>query len=69
MYMLKYKIIQRQKLNIPVSFKDLRTTMIFCIKIYLPFFIVILAGDGSTKIRGCWDSIHVVEVQVIILQY
>lgn len=21
------------------------------------------AGDGSTKIRGCWDSIHVVEVQ------
>ena len=21
------------------------------------------AGDGSKKIRGCWDSIHVVEVQ------
>lgn len=21
------------------------------------------AGDGSNKIRGCWDSIHVVEVQ------
>jgi len=21
------------------------------------------AGDGSTKIKGCWDSIHVVEVQ------
>jgi capping protein beta len=22
------------------------------------------AGDGSNKIKGCWDSIHVVEVQV-----
>lgn len=22
-----------------------------------------LAGDGSKKIRGCWDSIHVIEVQ------
>ena len=22
------------------------------------------AGDGSQKIRGCWDSIHVIEVQV-----
>ena len=21
-------------------------------------------GDTSTKIKGCWDSIHVVEVQV-----
>ena len=21
------------------------------------------AGDGSNKIKGCWDSIHVVEVQ------
>lgn len=21
------------------------------------------AGDGSKKIKGCWDSIHVVEVQ------
>ena len=20
-------------------------------------------GDGSKKIKGCWDSIHVVEVQ------
>jgi F-actin capping protein, beta subunit len=25
------------------------------------------AGDGSNKIKGCWDSIHVVEVQVIYL--
>ena len=24
---------------------------------------VLVAGDGSKKIRGCWDSIHVVEVQ------
>lgn len=24
------------------------------------------AGDGSKKIKGCWDSIHVVEVQVRI---
>ena len=24
------------------------------------------AGDGSKKIKGCWDSIHVVEVQVCI---
>ena len=23
------------------------------------------AGDASTKIKGCWDSIHVIEVQVI----
>lgn len=23
------------------------------------------AGDGSKKIKGCWDSIHVVEVQVL----
>ena len=22
------------------------------------------AGDASTKIKGCWDSIHVIEVQV-----
>lgn len=22
------------------------------------------AGDGSNKIKGCWDSIHVVEVNV-----
>ena len=22
------------------------------------------AGDGSRKIKGCWDSIHVIEVQV-----
>ena len=25
--------------------------------------IVCSAGDGSKKIKGCWDSIHVVEVQ------
>jgi len=25
------------------------------------------AGDGSNKIKGCWDSIHVVEVQVCSL--
>lgn len=25
------------------------------------------AGDGSKKIKGCWDSIHVVEVQVSAL--
>ena len=24
------------------------------------------AGDGSKKIKGCWDSIHVVEVVVRI---
>jgi len=24
------------------------------------------AGDGSEMIKGCWDSIHVVEVQVVI---
>ena len=24
------------------------------------------AGDGSKKIKGCWDSIHVVEVQVCL---
>ncbi|CAG2178384.1 unnamed protein product [Oppiella nova] len=24
------------------------------------------AGDGSKKIKGCWDSIHVVEVQVLL---
>ena len=23
------------------------------------------AGDSSKKIKGCWDSIHVVEVQVL----
>ena len=36
-----------------------------------PFYFVLLsgvilikkAGDGSKKIKGCWDSIHVVEVQ------
>ena len=22
------------------------------------------AGDASSKIKGCWDSIHVIEVQV-----
>ena len=27
------------------------------------------AGDGSNKIKGCWDSIHVVEVQVFLLTY
>lgn len=27
------------------------------------------AGDGSKKIKGCWDSIHVVEVQVRELQF
>ena len=25
------------------------------------------AGDSSKKIKGCWDSIHVVEVQVKFL--
>jgi len=25
------------------------------------------AGDGSNKIKGCWDSIHVIEVQVSLL--
>ena len=25
-------------------------------------FDLYLAGDGSKKIKGCWDSIHVVEV-------
>jgi len=23
------------------------------------------AGDGSQMIKGCWDSIHVIEVQVL----
>lgn len=23
------------------------------------------AGDGSEMIKGCWDSIHVIEVQVL----
>lgn len=26
-------------------------------------FFICSAGDGSKKIKGCWDSIHVVEVQ------
>ncbi|GFQ66635.1 f-actin-capping protein subunit beta [Trichonephila clavata] len=25
------------------------------------------AGDGSKKIKGCWDSIHVVEVQTVLV--
>ena len=32
---------------------------------FITFIGVILikkAGDGSKKIKGCWDSIHVVEV-------
>jgi len=24
------------------------------------------AGDGSQMIKGCWDSIHVIEVQVLM---
>lgn len=34
--------------------------------LFLLFLGVILikkTGDGSKKIKGCWDSIHVVEVQ------
>ena len=35
--------------------------------IYLPrctgVILIKKAGDGSKKIKGCWDSIHVVEVQ------
>jgi F-actin capping protein, beta subunit len=27
------------------------------------------AGDGSKMIKGCWDSIHVVEVQVGFLTF
>ena len=27
------------------------------------------AGDGSKKIKGCWDSIHVIEVQVTSASY
>ena len=27
------------------------------------------AGDGSKKIKGCWDSIHVIEVQVTSPSY
>jgi len=27
------------------------------------------AGDGSKKIKGCWDSIHVVEVQVFVINF
>ncbi len=26
--------------------------------------LIHLVGDGSKKIKGCWDSIHVFEVQV-----
>ena len=26
----------------------------------------VTAGDGSKKIKGCWDSIHVIEVQVCV---
>jgi capping protein beta len=33
----------------------------FCIYI-LGVILIKKAGDGSKKIKGCWDSIHVVEV-------
>lgn len=39
--------------------------MFFHIKLFdtIPGVILIKkAGDGSQKIKGCWDSIHVVEV-------
>ena len=32
--------------------------------LYLGVILIKKAGDGdSKKIKGCWDSIHVVEVQ------
>ena len=43
----------------------LKNTNRECVKLSFPGVILIKkAGDGdSKKIKGCWDSIHVVEVQ------
>jgi hypothetical protein len=49
-----------------VSVRDVSVTVkrIFLNFILLSGVILIKkAGDGSKKIKGCWDSIHVVEVQ------
>lgn len=36
----------------------------YCYSVYVAGVILIKkAGNGSKKIKGCWDSIHVVEVQ------
>lgn len=31
--------------------------------IFVGVILIKKTGDGSKKIKGCWDSIHVVEVQ------
>lgn len=35
---------------------------LFCF-VCLGVILIKKTGDGSKKIKGCWDSIHVVEVQ------
>jgi hypothetical protein len=38
--------------------------VIFFYEKFSPLGVILIkkAGDGSKKIKGCWDSIHVVEV-------
>ena len=47
------------------NYSSIRLHMSYDIKIEMKFQtnFDVPAGDGSKKIRGCWDSIHVVEVQ------
>lgn len=40
-------------------FKEIMLT----ISVFQGVILIKKAGDGSKKIKGCWDSIHVVEVQ------
>lgn len=56
-------------LLVNVCFREREWSVDFCnhtrvLHLHLAGVILIKkAGDGSKKIKGCWDSIHVVEVQ------
>lgn len=52
-----YKIITKQKLYVWPYNK-----VVVKLKSISGVILIKKAGDGSQKIKGCWDSIHVVEV-------
>ena len=54
-----------QVITINIDIIELLHTTLFtnCLLFYTGVILIKRAGDGARNIKGCWDSIHVIEVQ------
>ena len=46
-----------------IEFYFIFNNILYLMTVFLGVILIKRAGDGARNIKGCWDSIHVIEVQ------